>query len=244
MTEDDLHRLVDALTSLPVKDTEQLAGAVRGGAQVLRALRSRTGGPLREICSLILPMLEYTTATEIYGVLRGAVTAGRQLPTRMDLVWTGPEVPGSISRLTSEVVANLIDEAHSEVLLISYAMHNEPTLAAAIERAVAREVFVQVLCERTADNPGFRGSSVPFPQLKIRRLCWPAEKRPPGASMHAKVLVIDRTTALIGSANITGTAMLRNIESGILTDDARIAAEIAKSVDWLYARKILHEFTS
>ncbi len=162
----------------------------------------------------------------------------------MDLVWTGPDVPGSISRLTSEIVADLVDQARSEVLLISYAMHNEPTLTAAITRAVAREVFVQVLCERTADNPGFRGSSVPFPQLRIRRLCWPAEQRPPGASMHAKALVIDRATALIGSANVTGTAMLRNIECGILTDDARIAAEIAESVDSLYARKILREFTS
>lgn len=244
MTEDDLHRLVDAATSLPVKDTEQLSVAVRSGAHELRALRSRTGGPLRQICSLILPMLEYTTASEIYGVLRGAVTAGRQLPTQIDLVWTGPEVPGSISRLTSEVIANLIDQARSEVLLISYAMHTEPILAAAIARAVAREVFVQVLCERTADNPGYRGGTVPFPKLQIRRLCWPADQRPPGASMHAKVLVIDRKTALIGSANITGTAMLRNIECGIITNEARIAAEIAESVDWLYTHRMLREFTS
>ncbi|MEF9411942.1 DISARM system phospholipase D-like protein DrmC [Rhodococcus sp. IITD102] len=244
MTDDDLHRLVDAVTRLPAKDTEQLAAATRSGARELRALRSRSGGLLRDACSIILPMLEHATATEICGVLRGAVAAGRQHPARMDLVWTGPDVPGSISRLTSEIVADLVDQARSEVLLISYAMHNEPTLTAAITRAVAREVFVQVLCERTADNPGFRGSSVPFPQLRIRRLCWPAEQRPPGASMHAKALVIDRATALIGSANVTGTAMLRNIECGILTDDARIAAEIAESVDSLYARKILREFTS
>ncbi|MFD7008095.1 DISARM system phospholipase D-like protein DrmC [Rhodococcus jostii] len=244
MTDDDLHRLVDAVTKLPAKDAEQLAAATRSGARALRALRSRSGGPLRDACSIILSMLENTTATEICGVVRGAVAASRQNPARMDLVWTGPDVPGSISRLTSEVVADLVDQARSEILLISYAMHNEPTLAAAIARAVARKVFVQVLCERSADNPGFRGNSVPFPHLKIRRLCWPAEQRPPGASMHAKALVIDRTIALIGSANITGTAMLRNIECGILTDDAQIAAEIAESVDSLSTRKILREFTS
>ncbi len=34
--------------------------------------------------------------------------------------------------------------------------------------------------------------------------------------MHAKVLVVDGRTALVGSANVTGSAMERNLECGLL----------------------------
>lgn len=244
MTDDDLQELVAVATSLPAADIDKLVTATQQGAHELRGLRNRSSGALRDACTTIGRTVEHSSASEVCGILQGAALAGRNGRGWVDLVWTGPEVPGSISRLTSEVVADLVDNARSEVLVISYAMHNEPALTAAITRAVKREVFVQVLCERSVDNPTFRGITVPFPHLKVRRLCWPAEHRPPGASMHAKALVIDRAIALIGSANITGTAMLRNIECGILTRDARIATEIAESVDLLYTRKVLREFIS
>ena len=34
--------------------------------------------------------------------------------------------------------------------------------------------------------------------------------------MHAKVVVIDGAAALVGSANVTGYAMARNLECGVL----------------------------
>ncbi len=34
--------------------------------------------------------------------------------------------------------------------------------------------------------------------------------------MHAKVLVVDCRTALVGSANLTGHALERNLECGLL----------------------------
>lgn len=242
MTDDTLGDLVAAATMLPIADVRKLVAATRAGARELRGLRSRSGGALREACSTVLNALEHTDTAEICGTLQGAALACANNSHRTDLVWTGPDVPGSVSRLTSAVIADLVDQARTEVLLISYAMHNEPTLTAAITRAVGRGVFVQVLCERTTDNPNFRGGTPPFPGLKIRRLCWPADARPPGASMHAKALIIDRATALIGSANITGTAMLRNIECGVLLHDQRIAREIAESIDSLHEQGVLHPF--
>lgn len=59
--------------------------------------------------------------------------------------------------------------------------------------------------------------------------------------MHAKALVIDRKMSLIGSANITGPAMLKNIECGVLLRDPAIAAEIVASVESLISRQILQE---
>lgn len=242
MTDNAAEDLVTAATTLPASDVDKLVTATRHGADELRALRSRSGGPLRHACSAVLKAIEHTDAVEICGILQGASLADRRDRRTVDLVWTGPEVPGSISRLTSEVVADLVDQAHTDVLLISYAMHNEPTLTAAIGRAVDRGVFVQVLCERTADNPNFRGGSIPFPGLPVRRLCWPMEQRPAGSSMHAKVLVVDRRTTLIGSANVTGTAMLRNIECGVLIQDEKVAYEITTSIATLIARNELRSY--
>lgn len=243
MTDDAVEDLVAAATALPAGDVDKVMTATRGGAEGLRALRSRSGGPLRHMCSTVLKAIEHTDIAEVCGILRGASLAGRLDRRTVDLVWTGPEVPGSISRLTSEVVADLIDHAHSDVLLVSYAMHNEPTLTAAVSRAVDRGVFVQILHERSIDNPHFRGATVPFPGLPVRRLCWPLDQRPPGASMHAKVLVIDRETTLIGSANITGTAMLRNIECGVLIHDPKIAGEIVDAITGLTESNKLQRYS-
>jgi hypothetical protein len=57
---------------------------------------------------------------------------------------------------------------------------------------------------------------MPFPGLDAFRLHWPADSRPPGASLHAKIIVIDDRVALVGSANLTSRAMETNLECGIL----------------------------
>jgi phosphatidylserine/phosphatidylglycerophosphate/cardiolipin synthase-like enzyme len=59
--------------------------------------------------------------------------------------------------------------------------------------------------------------------------------------MHAKALVIDRKISLIGSANITDTAMLRNIELGLLVRDRAIATEIVETIESLKAQEILRD---
>ncbi len=238
MTPDDLHALVDIATSLPSTEVERIADATCSGSDALRSLRRRSAGLLREACTVVLSTLSRADHAEVGGVLRGACHANNGRGAA-DIVWTGPDVPGSVSRLTSSAVADLVDEARNEILLISYAMHTEPGLAAALERAADRRVYIQLLFERSMDNPGFVPTAIPFPGLAAHRLCWPAQNRPPGASMHAKALVIDRKTALVGSANITSTAMLRNIELGILLRDESAAGNIVESIEDLLAQGIL-----
>lgn len=45
--------------------------------------------------------------------------------------------------------------------------------------------------ERAKDNPGFRGTTPGFEGVAARRLVWPADDRPAGASLHAKAVVVD-----------------------------------------------------
>lgn len=54
--------------------------------------------------------------------------------------------------------------------------------------------------------------------------------------MHAKLLVIDRMTALVGSANVTGHAMAANLECGVLLRGGETPERIHAHVTSLFDR--------
>lgn len=161
------------------------------------------------------------------GLLTGWVDAIDQQP-QLTPVWTGPESDRGQGRLTLAVVADLIDEARREILLVSYETVPSENIRAALAAAASRGVSVALLLERAADNHRFEAHADPFPDLPARRLRWPAVERPAGASMHAKVLVIDRRTALVGSANLTGYGLERNLECGLLIRGGRVPPLLAE----------------
>jgi phosphatidylserine/phosphatidylglycerophosphate/cardiolipin synthase-like enzyme len=142
-------------------------------------------------------------------------------------VWTGPESEESGGRLTLAVLADLIGEARREILLVSYATMPSVEIRTALANAVAQGVEVITLLEREVDNPKFNGHGVVFGELPIRRICWPGAIRPAGAALHAKVLVVDRSVALVGSANLTDYGLERNLECGLLVRGGPVPRQIA-----------------
>lgn len=48
--------------------------------------------------------------------------------------------------------------------------------------------------------------------------------------MHAKILVVDRKSALVGSANLTGYGVERNLECSLLVRGGHLPAALAKHV--------------
>ena len=171
------------------------------------------------------------------GALLAALEPDPDLAT-VTPVWTGPATTAA-TRLTSAVVVDLIGHAAEHVLLVGYAVHNEPTVADALHAARARGVAVTLVLESHADNPQFNGTAHPFPGIDATRLRWPADIRPPGASLHAKLLVIDDHSALIGSANITGAALGKNLECGLLVRGGDTARSLRHHVASLVAEKHL-----
>lgn len=145
-------------------------------------------------------------------------------------VWTGPTSTVHGHRLTLAVVAGLIDDAESEIILVSYATAPSVEVRDALARATERKVSITTLLERTADNPSFSGVQNPLGDLPHEALAWPASARPTGASMHAKILVVDRKSALVGSANLTGYGVERNLECGLLVRGGRLPAAVAEHV--------------
>lgn len=229
---------VQLAQSIPHADIEALAGATVAGPAAVHQLRSRASSPvLRGACDEITALLAVSPAPFIAGALLGAARAVQteRRHHTVDIVWTGPPSAVTTSRLTSAVVVELIDSAVEEILLVSFATRTEPTVDAALHRASTRAVSITLLLEHPTDNPRYTGDTNPFPNLPARRLAWPSPHRHPGAAMHAKIILIDRLTALVGSANLTGRAMDHNLECGVMIrggdQPARIRDHLASLIE-------------
>jgi len=217
--------------TLPHGDVRKIAAALQE-PHGLCALHATAAHRVRNACTELRELhLDDATRTLVAGALLGALEPN-PAHTRVSPVWTGP-VTTAATRLTSAVVVELIGQAVEHVLLVGYAVQNEATVAAALHEARARGVTVTLVLERHADNPLFHGTVQPFPGLDAVRLCWPLGTRPPGASLHAKLLVIDDIAALVGSANITGAALGKNLECGLLVRGGETARNLRQHVDAL-----------
>lgn len=228
MSEAGLALIVGLAGQLPRADLTELSSAAAQGRCGVLELRARTSSPLvRDACEQLLD-----ATTEIGPWLSGALAASAAAydaalrRQSVDVVWTGPESDVETGRLTAPVVAELIDEAEREIVIVSYATYDEPRVERALQQAVERDVDITLVLERHEDNPAFSGSGEAYPDLRVRRLSWPASARRSGASLHAKLIVIDAHTALVGSANLTGRAMVDNLECGILLRGGRQPQEI------------------
>lgn len=221
---------------LPYADINQIAHACQDGRAGLRALEAKVAGiTVRTACQRLRGHLtDDADGQYAAGLLIGAAKARQNLRSErgVDVVWTGPPSAVHTARLTSAVVSELIDSARTELLLVSYASYPPTSLSTALAAAATRGVQVTVLLEQQADNPRFTGSAS-FSRLPVTRLSWPAHRREAGAALHAKIIVVDRRVALIGSANLTGHAFEKNFECGILLRDADNARVIARHIDSL-----------
>ena len=89
---------------------------------------------LRDACDQLLHRLGYAESAYLAGLLTGTARAVERARRHqsVSVVWTGPESGVSSSRLTAAAVIELINAARSEILLVSYATHNEPSIKAAL----------------------------------------------------------------------------------------------------------------
>ena len=239
MTPEVVGQLSDAVQRLPRAVAAQLAGAAREGLTAVGRLKAQVDSPnARHACDLLLDAVEDGTPVEF---LAGALTVLAERPPARrtsEVVWTGPG-EGRGSRLTIAVVKDLVAMARDELLLVSFATYGTSDLTAALEAAHARGVAITTVLERPQDNAAYSGPTDPFPGLPATRLVWPGSHRPQGAALHAKILVVDRAIALIGSANLTSRAFLDNLECGVLHRDPVVAGAVVEHVDVLRREGVL-----
>jgi cardiolipin synthase A/B len=91
------------------------------------------------------------------------------------------------------------------------------------------------------DNRKILKSAWPIGVGLPKLLTWRIPPSDQHLKLHAKVLVADRTDALVTSANLTAYAMDRNMEMGIRII-GRPAADIAKHFDLLAAEGVIEPY--
>lgn len=152
------------------------------------------------------------------------------------LTISGPDIPGVPVVDTSTVVRSLFQEARRDVIIASYVFHDAANLLSPlVERCKNDSCFkVRIIVDlsharRAPDEPlpiiagRFRREfmekfwqGAPEPEFWHDPRVFEMEDRIQAGVMHAKVVLIDDTAALITSANFTAAAQSRNIEAGML----------------------------
>ncbi len=180
--------------------------------------------------------------------------AAQSIADRIELVWSGPELPGNTSRDTSVVVRQLFREAKHSLLIASYAidkgerahalfgelaarMDAEPDLSVRlflnIQRPYKDETPEAILLRQFADtfrNGIWPGERLPEVFYDLRALEIGQGRK---ACLHAKAVVVDEERVFISSANFTEAAHERNIEAGVLVDDASLATSLQSQFESL-----------
>lgn len=260
--------MIEVLATLSTEVLNALAGSLRVGtlrlpctaaavqpltpdgdaAAVARALDAVAGPDGTSRAADVLALL----------VADRARTAG-QVP-RVDLVWSGPEAPGSLNRDTGVVIRELLERAQHRVLIATYVLDDGEKARAIFAPLAARldrgdpldiQVFVNIAPDRGHPRPITEVVAAFADRFRTR--IWPGTRLPrvyydprsldtsgpTRASLHAKCVVIDESTALVTSANFTQAAQWRNVEAGVVVEDANLTRALRAQFENLVSERRL-----
>lgn len=193
----------------------------------------------------------------------------QQTAERTELVWSGPDAPGTSPRDTAVVIRGMCSAARRSVLIANFAFDRAregealqraralwQPLAAAMDAnpQLAVQIFANVERKDDANYPDRE------PAYWVNRFrnhfaghLWPGKRLPelyydprslhpePGerAILHAKCVVIDETQVFLTSANFTQAGQQRNLEAGLLLQDPILARDLTAQFDALTRASVL-----
>ncbi len=144
------------------------------------------------------------------------------------LGWMG----GGIGSIES-AIEDLLSSAQHEILLTAYAIGKADRIFDLLESALARGVRVQMVVNRLSEQYGSVQHRLEHLQKKYPHFhLHPFQPDGEHGDLHAKVLVVDRKRALVGSSNLSYNGMVLNHELAVLLDD-ETAEQTAKAIDRL-----------
>jgi phosphatidylserine/phosphatidylglycerophosphate/cardiolipin synthase-like enzyme len=171
----------------------------------------------------------------------------------VELVWTGPELPGAESRDTLVVVRELFASAESYVLASGFTVAQGKEVFEPLARRMAEVPSLKVqLFLNIARPPGSRESDLSIVQAFVadfRQRNWPSDAPPEiyydprslaedfreRAVLHAKCIIVDDRHAFVTSANLTTAAQEKNIEAGLLVRNGGLAHRLRMQFEALVA---------
>jgi len=234
--------------SVPTLGSHVPKGLCRGVVDELNRLSAIGASPAHIAYTLNLLAAERATA--------------QQMCDRVELVWTGQEIAGSLSRDTAVVVRELFNTAKRSVLISSFAIDRGEKAYALFEGLANRmdtnsslrvRMFLNVQRPHGSDEP----ETVLLKRFTdiFRRDIWAGNRLPEvfydpralgkgtktKACLHAKCVVVDEERILVTSANFTEAAHERNIEAGVLLADSLVAKGLCSQFESLVTRSKLKQ---
>ena len=223
-----LEAIIELVANSPPDKTEQLAGFIRAlsDAENASSLTSWATNPhAKDRLSKLIAAWRgaYIPSAELAGMLTAASAAYHRAKSEqeIELVWTGPSTKMIATRKTEQALLQVIDGAESRLFITSFVAYDIASIMRALERAIARGVQVSMLLEASEAH----GGGVSIDGIAKMKSALPAVKlfswvdkggAFAGGKVHAKVAVADENFCFISSANLTGHAMEKNMEAGVL----------------------------
>lgn len=145
----------------------------------------------------------------------------------IELVWTGPTTPVVSARRTEQSLLQVINAAKESLIIMSFVAYDVSGIVKALNEASDRRVQIAMLLESSQEHGGsiindaIGKMRVLVPSARL--YAWIDKDEPfSDGRVHAKVAVADSEICFITSANLTGYAMEKNMEAGVLIKGGHI----------------------
>ncbi|EBJ6122064.1 phospholipase, partial [Salmonella enterica] len=152
------------------------------------------------------------------------------------------------ARRTEQALLQVISTAERTLFITSFVAYDVSTIVKALNAANERGVMISILLELSQE----KGGSLNFDTIEKMRIQVPSAKlyvwnnkdnEYYGGCVHAKVAVAvavaDARECFITSANLTGYAMEKNIEAGVLISGGSIPRQLNEHLFYLIKTKII-----
>lgn len=246
-----LDAVVDLVALVSPSKVRTVAAALRGlatpGAAPAASTLADTPAARAAVARVVTAWAQVqVNGDEVAGMLLGASEARLRVERELsvELVWTGPTTRFVPTRRTEQVLLDLIAGAKTDLFLVSFVAYDVHSVVLAMNEAASRGVRLRVLLEASASHGGTLNydpaavmrASVPSAQL----FTWKERPEPfVDGKVHAKVAVVDRTRAFITSANLTGHALEKNMEAGVLINGGPVPSTLSDHLQALIDVRVI-----
>jgi hypothetical protein len=162
----------------------------------------------------------------------------------IELVWTGPTTPFVSARRTEQALLQVINAAETSLFITSFVAYDVSGIVKSLNEAINRGVSISMLLESSMDHGGSINidvigkmkALVPSAQIFAWR-----DKADPfiDGRVHAKLAVADDQMCFITSANLTGYAMEKNMEAGVLISGGQIPLLLNRHLNALITSELI-----
>lgn len=192
-----------------------------------------------EVKSLLVALVKEAGGAELAAAVLDGIAAVPRRPGP-EPVWTSPTVPGLGGR-TTLAVSELINRATATVYAATYSAGAGSDYVQALAHAIDRGLAVTVIVDRGMQKKN--GGVVPKALAGARVWAYAPESVGEYVPLqHAKLVVVDRTAALVTSANFSNAAAKLNLECGLLSHDVDVAENLVQQLETLYDHGALVDY--